>query len=291
MIATFPSLTALLFLVVGFFCSTNAVAPSSLLRTKHEVATLHRDALIDAVHKKARKLVDTTSEHHGILGDGETFCSFIEEEMSFEDIDEDVSGDCTCSGTITDTLEVTCSFQNICGVQGDICGSVNATIKISNLVDAEGNFGSNPEIELQACVDVDIEGLEEMCITLNFAGVDFVPVNCTFTYDAQMCECNVNSVVLDEQFDIEVPCLVWNCSEVVPEVLKPYMAEDTCDVFSSTENETVSAVDPALTSFAALEEIPADVTSELEGGSGAFSNNKVTGFAASFLALSAAFFM
>jgi hypothetical protein len=49
--------------------------------------------------------------------------------------------------------------------------------------------------------------------------------------------------------------------------------------------------DPALTSFAALEEIPADVTSELEGGSGAFSNNKVTGFAASFLALSAAFFM
>ncbi|KAG7354678.1 hypothetical protein IV203_004034 [Nitzschia inconspicua] len=160
---------------------------------------------------------------------------------------------------------------------------------MSKLVYGEGSLGPHPELEIQACVDVELQGLEEMYISINFANLDFViPVNCTFTYDAQLCECNIDTF-LDETFDVDIPCLKWNCNEVVPELLKPYVADESCECFAETDNGTVSAVEPAMSFFSALQDIPPEVTTELQAWSTAFAMTKLTGSVTIFHALSAVF--
>jgi hypothetical protein len=278
-------------LLVANLAQAYASTPSSSLRVTREVATLHRDALIKAVHEKARKLVDSSSANGESFGDDETFCNYVEEIMSFEEAgSKNAAGDCSCSGTIADTLELTCSFQNVCGERGAVCGSLDFVLKLSNPVDEEGNLGNNLEMEIQACVDVDAEWLEEICLTLFFSGMDFfAPVKCEMTYDMQECMCNIDTVQVDETFDIEVPCMVWNCSDVVPDPLKPYMAQDNCELFSDTDSETVTAVEPVLTSFAALEEVPPEVTTQLQAGSGAISTRMTVQGTSISVVLSAAF--
>jgi hypothetical protein len=277
-------------LCVGTLTQANVSTQSSLLRVTQEVTTIHQHALIASVHEKARKLVDSTSENAGTFVDGDTFCSYMEESMSFEGMDdENANGDCSCSGTIEDILELTCSFQNVCEPE-DVCGSVDFVIKLSNLVDGEGNLGDAPAMDVKACVDVDEEWMEEICLSLYFSGIDFVaPVKCEMTYDDQECMCNVTTVQTDETFDIEVPCMVWNCSDVVPDALKPYMAEDVCKVVSETDNATVTAVDPVMLSFAALAEVPPEAATELQAGSGVIATPFMVKGTSIFLVLSAAF--
>jgi hypothetical protein len=151
----------------------------------------------------------------------------------------------------------------------------------------------NPSLEISACVDVDADWIKEICTKLNYSGIDFIaPTTCEVTYDAQQCQCDIETMPLDTVMDIEVPCVIWNCSQVVPEALKPYMHENTCDVLTDSEMSSGGAVQPAMSSLTTLESIPPEVVSELSaatsaptGGSApaatsaAFSNNVFVNYA------------
>ncbi|KAL3905851.1 MAG: hypothetical protein SGARI_004265, partial [Bacillariaceae sp.] len=253
----------------------------------------------------ARKLVSSDSLR-ALAGESqETFCSYMEEGMDFEDLGEGAEGECTCSGTIQDTIDLQCSFTNICDDLEEYCGDISFGITMSNLLDEEGELSDEATLDIKACVDVDVTWLEEICFTMTYAGLVLdVPTSCSVTYDGQLCSCTIDTVDIEGgTFDMEVPCVMWSCQEVVPALLKPYMVQDTCNA-PSTMDEEAGPANPAVASLNSLEQIPEEVAKELEadaaenggsggsggaGGSGAMSMG-MTGAMAALIAITGLLF-
>ena len=260
-------LLALVAMVVSATASATSIRATSSPTTKNrETAIQHRDLMVQTLHDKARKVQES-----GGIFNGDTFCELVEQEMSLEEefAAEGITGSCTCEGTLDTTLTLACDFSNICGDRGEVCGTANFKVEMSNLIDADGNFNEvNPSMNWEVCVDVDGEWLKEICFKLDYNGLEFlVPTSCAVTYDEQDCVCSISTVSLSDTFDIDVPCMAWDCTEVVPEQLKPYMKEDQCELLEGgTDAEAVElgSTDTAVTSFALFEQVPEDTQAELE---------------------------
>jgi hypothetical protein len=261
------SITMKMFNTFLLLSSVASISGASSIRASsfQHVATMHRDQLIDAIHHKARKLVSSDSLRALAGEDDQTFCGIVEQEMDFEDLGEGAEGECTCTGTVEDTINLSCAFTNICDETEDYCGDITFSISMSNLFDDNDEFNAEAHMDIQACVDVDVTWLDEICFKVSFSGLDLiVPTECEVTYGGKQCSCTVDTVDIEGgTFDMEVPCVMWSCQDVVPELLKPYMVEDTCNA-TSVMDEEAGPANPAIASLNSLEQIPKEVTTELE---------------------------
>jgi len=235
-----------------------------------------------------RNLVETTAKSHRKLAatndpsitGAESMCEYVEQAMSGDFLDmQDAGSSCECTGDITDTIQVKCSASDICGPNEEICGSMDFAVILSNVMNEDGTMGTSPSIEMKVCVDVDtIAWMEEICMSLLYEGFElFAPQSCGFTYDGQDCTCAIETMdleaLLGEEFadlpsqfrDVELPCVVWDCSQVVPEPLVDYMQANSCEAVTSDGMDIDGDDAQSMVGFSLLEEeIPPEVKQEMD---------------------------
>ncbi|KAL3936663.1 MAG: hypothetical protein SGARI_002458 [Bacillariaceae sp.] len=233
----------------------------------------------DFFQSKARKLQDTG-----------TFCSLLEDELTFDDLGDGAEGQCDCTGTMETAIELSCAATGVCDeIDGEYCGDFSFNIRM------EGILSENPKLEFDICVDMEATWMEEMCFDMTFSGDMTSPQTCGVTYGGEDCSCTIDTVELDGPFAIDVPCTAWNCQEVVPELLKPYMADDGCAAIANMDVDTEAAQDSGLQdtavgSLTTLESIPEDVVTELEANAGSGAMTMKGYYGAIFAVIAAAAF-
>lgn len=134
-------------------------------------------------------------------------------------------GDCKCEGTLAETTTLECAFDHVC--DSDLCAQIQINASLSHIIDPNSpnpfGLGVDPEMKVSACVDTDLDELEEMCLDLDFAKPHFFwPKECSFSYGEQECVC-----VMDHN-DNGIPCYAFDCSKVVPQDLAAVVVANTC---------------------------------------------------------------
>jgi hypothetical protein len=260
--------------------------------------------MVKTLERNARSLFAVNEDGSGgrriqqdMFADDQSVCDYIEATMGAGFLEGDVEGSCTCTGDVSDTLELSCSMDQICEPGSadtePICASMDFTIKMSGLMNENGDdLGDNPTLDMSICVDMDLDWFEELCFTMNYSGMDMLaPAGCGLTYGGEDCICLVDTVDFgdDNTFGMEVPCFTWDCTEVVPEPLVDYMYFSTCDagLGDGSDGEITD-------SFAIFENgVPTEVAREMEayqaengnGGSSAATSAISFGAAAVILAV------
>lgn len=126
---------------------------------------------------------------------------------------------------VTAILLLNCSFVDVCEL--DICASIGVNVTLSGIINENGDIGEDPKMDMEACVDTNVEFLEKMCLRLDFAKPDFfVPIDCSFTYGSMECNCKV---------DPSEGCYDFDCSFVVPAPLNRAIVPDACKTVNITE--------------------------------------------------------
>jgi hypothetical protein len=181
------------------------------------------------------------ASYHGGQPDFDV-CQLVEVQLG-EAFIEGATGKCDCKGNLTDTLSLKCAFDNVCPAGIDeFCANIQVNTTLSGILDENGGFGSDPKMDIRACVQTNVDLLKEMCLGLDFAKPDFfLPSDCSFTYGGKDCHCKI---------DKSVPCYDFDCSSVVPVELADVIIADTCKKVDMTEGSDVTMFIPALPSVA-----------------------------------------
>lgn len=254
---------ALLMFVASRSVANAADLPSSTSKFEAREGGLEQknnnflSAMHGRVHAASRNLFDSSSARRALEDDG-TFCDWVETAFGSDFVEGTGQGSCACSGSLNGTIQLGCTFEDIC--DGSVCGTMSFKATLSGFwMDDEG-VGESPTLVIDACSNITTSELEEMCISLDYAGPDFdVPKSCDFTYDGIACVCKIEE---DE------PCIDWDCSGVVPESVAEHMYSHECKNVTFSDGgagtATVSSFLPA------VQEAP-EGTSEADAPSGAIS--------------------
>jgi hypothetical protein len=99
-------------------------------------------------------------------------------------------------------------------------------------------LGEDPKMNMEACVDTNVDMLEKMCLGLDFAKPNFfVPEHCSFSYGSRECVCKI---------DPSNDCYEFDCSSVVPSPLDQTIVSDTCKTVDIGESINVAVFLPSL---------------------------------------------
>jgi hypothetical protein len=146
----------------------------------------------------------------------------------------------------------------VCDGSDILCADIDVNITLTGILDERGRLGRDPKVNVSACVDPDMDELEQMCLTLDFAKPEFfLPSACSFSYGGTQCVC-----VIDDT----VPCYDFDCSSALPEPMNTYIVSKTCKTVDVTESGIldVSVFLPALADFPAGEKNPNSMQASFE---------------------------
>ena len=169
-------------------------------------------------------------------------CGMVENHVGDAFQESSKTGHCDCSGSLRGTTNITCHFDHVCDGSDTICADIDVHVTLTGILNEQGRFGANPKVNVSSCVDPDLDELEKMCLTLDFAKPDFfLPSACSFSYGGTECVC-----VIDDT----VPCYDFDCSSVLPDPWGKYIVSNTCKKVDLTDTGLdVSVFLPALADF------------------------------------------
>jgi hypothetical protein len=163
-------------------------------------------------------------------------CDLVERHLGGDFI-AGADGGCDCQGDLTETMSLTCDFENVC--EDGICASIQVNATLAGIMEEGGGFGKDPKLSMDACVITDVDFLEEMCLSVEFSKPDFfLPTECSFAYGGKECDCKI---------DKAESCYSFDCSSVVlsPSLAKG-MISHTCKSVDLSKGGSASMFLPAL---------------------------------------------
>lgn len=192
------------------------------------------------VHKKLE--FSTGNLRRGLaqksVGQDIDICDLVDLHFGDRFHSQSPDGACECNGTLTDTTTLRCRFDDVCDDFGVLCADIQVNATLADILDESGAPGTDPKMNVSACVDTDAEGLEQMCLELDFARPEFfLPSECSFSYGGKDCVCTI---------DKNVPCYEFNCTGVLPEPFDKYIVANTCKKVSWDDGPDPSVFLPAL---------------------------------------------
>mmetsp|Transcript_2393 Transcript_2393/g.3400 ORF Transcript_2393/g.3400 Transcript_2393/m.3400 type:complete len:279 (+) Transcript_2393:17-853(+) len=199
-------------------CMPQGLANSALRTSNHALPDAKRllsklhSSVQDGAENVRRNLQDDT------INDGMDTCLLIEALFGEDFVDGPMNGSCDCEGMLTETFLLSCTYENICHDELEsLCADLQVNITLEDVIDPAGGFGQDPTMDLDVCMDVNVEFLEIMCVHFDFEQPDFFePDSCEFKYGGEQCLCTVE------------PCFAFDCDDVVPDALKGEIKSSEC---------------------------------------------------------------